>query len=89
MELVYSQNVLGRPYVLPPGVPVERVAMLRSAFMAALGDADLLAEAHKMRFEIDPMSGEDLQALVARLFTLPPRISERAKRALVYKPPSP
>ena len=36
MELVYSQAVFGRPYVLPPGVPAERVAALRKAFMAAI-----------------------------------------------------
>jgi tripartite-type tricarboxylate transporter receptor subunit TctC len=89
MELIYSQNLLGRPYVVPPGVPAERVAVLRAAFMAALGDNELLEEARKMRFEIDPLSGEDVQATVARLFALPPRISERAKEARVYKPPAP
>ena len=45
MELVYSQAVIGRPYVLPAGVPAERVAALRKAFMAALADPALLAEA--------------------------------------------
>jgi tripartite-type tricarboxylate transporter receptor subunit TctC len=89
MELVYSQNVFGRPYVLPPLVPAERVTALRAAFMAAWSDKDLREEARKMRFEIDAMSGEDLQAMVARLFALPPRISQRAKAAFVYKPPAP
>jgi tripartite-type tricarboxylate transporter receptor subunit TctC len=88
MELIYSQNVFGRPYVLPPGVPPGRVAALRQAFMAALKDKDLLAEAEKSRFEVGPMSGEDLQAKVARLFALPAKISERAKQALIYKAPA-
>ncbi|HEY6256056.1 MAG TPA: hypothetical protein VIY51_09720 [Xanthobacteraceae bacterium] len=87
MELFYSQNVFGRPYVLPPGVPAERVAALRAAFLAALADKDLLEEARKMHFEVGALSGEDLQAMVARLFALPARISERAKQSLVYKPP--
>ena len=88
MELIYSQNVFGRPYVLPPGVPGERVAALRAAFMAALTDKDLLEEAAKMRFEVGAQSGEDLQAMTARLFALPARISERAKQSLIYKPPN-
>lgn len=88
MELVYSQNVFGRPYVLPPGVPPERVAALRAAFTAALTDKDLLEEAAKMRFEVGALSGEDLQAMTARLFALPARISERAKQSLIYKPPN-
>jgi tripartite-type tricarboxylate transporter receptor subunit TctC len=88
MELIYSQNVFGRPYVLPPGVPPERVAALRSAFMAALADPDLLAEAAKMRFEVGGLSGEELQTVTSRLFALPARISEKAKASLIYKPPN-
>jgi tripartite-type tricarboxylate transporter receptor subunit TctC len=88
MELIYSQNVFGRPYVLPPGVPSGRVAALRRAFMAALTDKDLLAEAAKMRFDVGALSGEDLQAMTSRLFALPARISERAKLSLIYKPPN-
>jgi tripartite-type tricarboxylate transporter receptor subunit TctC len=89
MELFYSQNIFGRPYVLPPGVPAERVAALRKAFMAAFADSDLIEDARKIHFEVGALSGEDVQALVARIFALPPRISERAKQALVYHPPAP
>ena len=87
LELLYSQGVFGRPYVLPPGVPAERVAALRKAFMAALADKALLAEAEKMKLDIDAMSGEDLQTLVTKLFALPPSISAKVKAAIVYKPP--
>ncbi len=87
LELVYSQGVFGRPYVLPPGVPADRVAALRKAFMETLHDKALLAEAAHMRLDIDPISGEDLQALVAKLYALPPSIAARTKQALIYKPP--
>jgi tripartite-type tricarboxylate transporter receptor subunit TctC len=87
MELVYSQAVIGRPFVLPEGVPRERVAALRKAFMAALSDPALLAEAVKMKLDVEPMAGEDVQTMVAQLFAMPPRIVERAKQALIYKPP--
>jgi tripartite-type tricarboxylate transporter receptor subunit TctC len=82
--MMYSQNLFGRPYVLPPDVPAERVTALRKAFMAALADKDLLAEAAKSGFDVGPLSGEDLQAMVARLYALPPKVSERAKRSLIY-----
>ena len=87
MELVYSQAVIGRPYVLPEGVPRERVAALRKAFMAALADPALLAEAEKMKLDVEPISGDDAQTMVAQLFAMPARIVERAKQALIYKPP--
>ena len=86
LEMMYSQNLFGRPYVLPPDVPADRVAALRQAFMAALADKDLLAEAEKSGFDVGPMSGEDLQAMVAKLYALPPNVVARAKRALIYKP---
>jgi len=87
LELLYSQGVFGRPYVLPPGVPAERVAALRKAFMETLHDKALLADAEHMKLDIDAMSGEDLQALVGKLFALPPSISAKVKAAIVYKPP--
>jgi tripartite-type tricarboxylate transporter receptor subunit TctC len=85
MRLVFSQGIFGRPYVLPPGVPPERVALLRKAFMAALADKALLAEAAKMQFDIDPMPGEELQKLVADLYATPPHLIERARQALTAK----
>ena len=87
LELVYSQGLFGRPYVLPPGVPAERVAALRQAFTAALNDKTLLEEAAGMKLDIDAISGDYLQALVAKLYALPPSVAARAKEALVYTPP--
>jgi tripartite-type tricarboxylate transporter receptor subunit TctC len=86
MQLVYSQSLFGRPYVLPPGVPAERVTALRKAFLETLADKELIADAAKARLELSPLSGEDMQALVAKLYALPPTVIERAKQALVYRP---
>ncbi len=87
IELIESQGTFGRPYVLPPGVPAERVAALRKAFVDTLKDPALCADAQKSQLDLDYMSGEDLQALVTRLYSLPPAIVARAKQALVYTPP--
>jgi tripartite-type tricarboxylate transporter receptor subunit TctC len=87
MELVFSQLIFGRPYVLPPGVPAERVAALRQAFMAALTDKDAVTEARSMQLDLDTLSGEAVQAEVAKVYAMPSRIVERARASLVYRPP--
>ena len=86
LELVFSQGQFGRPFVLPPGVPAERVHALRKAFMAAMRDKALMAEADKMKLDVEPTAGEEMQALVARLYATPPRVVERARLALTAKP---
>jgi hypothetical protein len=87
IELAYTQQAFGRPYILPPGTPPDRVAALRKAFMDATQDADLLAEAKKIRVEVRPLSGDDIQALVAKMYALPREIVDRTRDALTYKPP--
>jgi tripartite-type tricarboxylate transporter receptor subunit TctC len=88
MEMIYSQNLFGRPYLMPPGVPADRVAALRAAFAAMLQDKALLDEAQRLGLDIAPLGGEELQALVARLYALPPNIIARAKQSLIYKSPA-
>jgi hypothetical protein len=86
LELIYAQQQFGRPFVMPPGSPPERVAALRAAFVKALEDKDLLAEAAKMNLDIDVLTGTDLQATVERIYATPAPIVERAVKALVYAP---
>jgi len=71
---------------MPPGTPPERVMALRRAFMAALRDPELQADARKRRLDVEPMAGEDLQAMVAKIYATAPAIVERAKQAQVYRP---
>lgn len=85
LELVYGQLVFGRPYVLPPGVPADRVTALRRAFDATLKDPKLLAEAARSQLDVQGVTGEDVQAVVAKMYATPPAIVERTKQAMVYK----
>jgi tripartite-type tricarboxylate transporter receptor subunit TctC len=87
IELIESQGVFGRPYIAPPGVPAERLAALRKAFVDTFNDPAVKAEAAKMELDLDYMSGGDLQALVSKLYGLPPSTIARAKQALIYTPP--
>ena len=86
LELVYSQTTFGRPYVVAPGVPQERVEALRKAFMATMTDPDLVAEAKRINLDIAPIPGEELQTLIAKLYATPQEIVDKARAALVFKP---
>ncbi|MDB5570730.1 MAG: efflux transporter protein [Hyphomicrobiales bacterium] len=82
LDLFYSQNVLGRPFVVAAEAPRERVAALRKAFMAALADPELLAEARRLRIDVAATSGEDVEALIARLYATPREIVESVRSTL-------
>jgi tripartite-type tricarboxylate transporter receptor subunit TctC len=87
MDLIYSSEIFGRPYTLPPGVPADRVAALRKAFLDTLRDPELKAEGEKLGLDLDPISGEELQTLAAKIYATPPDVVERARQAVVYKAP--
>ena len=83
LELFFAQTIFGRPYVVAPEVPRDRVALLRQAFLDTLHDPELLAEARTMSLEVNPVTGEDVQALVAKMFASPPELVAQTKAALV------
>jgi tripartite-type tricarboxylate transporter receptor subunit TctC len=85
LDLVYSQERFGRPYIMASDVPAERVAAMRKAFMDMFRDPAFIAEAKKMNLDVDPMSGEDLQALVRRVYATPAEVVELAKAATAAK----
>jgi tripartite-type tricarboxylate transporter receptor subunit TctC len=65
-----DSSAFARPFVLPPGTPKERVQILRKAFQETLRDIGFLAEAEKAKLTLDPVTGEELEKMVAELFTL-------------------
>ena len=78
-EIVFTDQVMGRPFVLAPGVPADRVAALRAAFDATMKDATFLAEAKQQKMEIDPVSGAEINALLERVYTAPPSVIARIR----------
>jgi hypothetical protein len=82
LELVIARLEYGRPYFVPPGVPAERVQALRRAFDATMKDPDFLADATKLKLEIDAITGEQAQELIARVSQTPAPIAERVRKAL-------
>ena len=57
-KLIFARQVMGRPYLAPPGVPKDRADALRKAFMDTMKDPEFLAEAEKAQLEITPVSGD-------------------------------
>jgi tripartite-type tricarboxylate transporter receptor subunit TctC len=82
LRLIFARQVMGRPFVGPPGIPADRLAALRKAFMDTMKDAEFLAEADRGQFEITPVSGEEIQKLVAEVFETPKEIAGKAAAML-------
>jgi tripartite-type tricarboxylate transporter receptor subunit TctC len=81
LELMFGfQQAFGKSYMAPPGVPADQIKTLRAAFEAVLRDQDLLAEALKLRIEIVPQSGQDVQRVVESAFASSTQVIERLKK---------
>ncbi|HLH86859.1 MAG TPA: hypothetical protein VKX28_00260 [Xanthobacteraceae bacterium] len=82
LKLIFARQTMGRPYLAPPGIPADRAAALRKAFMDTMVDKDFLADAEKEKLEITPVDGADLQKLVAEVYATPPDIEKKAAALL-------
>ena len=82
LKLFFARVALGRPFVLPPGVPADRVAALRQAFDATMTDPQFLADASRANLHVDAISGAELAAIIASVYRTPKDIVARTKAAL-------
>ena len=80
--LVMAPNEFGRPWTAPPGMPADRVKILREAWSKTLKDPELLAEAKKRGWPVEPVSGEELAALAKEVIAQPPDVVQRLKKLL-------
>jgi tripartite-type tricarboxylate transporter receptor subunit TctC len=81
-RLVFARQTMGRPFLLPPGVPKDRVALLRRAFMDTMQDPAFKAEADKEKLEIEPVDGEEVQQLVEEAYQTPKPVVQRTVELL-------
>jgi tripartite-type tricarboxylate transporter receptor subunit TctC len=77
LKLVFARQVMGRPFLGPPGIPDDRLTALRKAFMDTMKDPEFLAEAEKGKLEITPVSGEDIQKLVTDVYATPKDVAAK------------
>lgn len=80
LELIFARQVMGRPVLAPPHLPSERTQALRRGFDAAMSDPAFKADADKGQWEITPVSGEEIENLMARLYATPAPVVELAKQ---------
>jgi tripartite-type tricarboxylate transporter receptor subunit TctC len=82
LELYFSHTQFGRPYVMAPEVPGERVAALRKAFTETMKDPEFVAEAARLGLDIDAVEGAEVQKLIANIYGAPPDLIAKVKKAL-------
>jgi hypothetical protein len=82
VKVVLASGELGRPYLLPPATPPERLKVMREAFVKLMADRAFLADVKRRGLEIEPSTGEELEKLAREVMTQPPEVIERMKKLL-------
>ena len=82
MRFVFSSTEFGRPLVLPPEVPQDRVDVMRKAIAQAVRDPELVAEATSIKMDMTYTGPDRLEDLVTKLYTTPPAVIEKVKALL-------
>ncbi|HEY4135015.1 MAG TPA: tripartite tricarboxylate transporter substrate-binding protein [Alphaproteobacteria bacterium] len=77
LQLFLAQKSIARPVAAPPGVPAERIAALRKAFMAIFDDAQFKADAEKAGLEIEPSSADEINRIMGLINATPPDVAKR------------
>ncbi|MEA2907756.1 MAG: hypothetical protein QOI12_5143 [Alphaproteobacteria bacterium] len=79
LELLQVPTLIGRPFLAPPNLPPERLAAFRSAFNAMISDPGFLADAAKQRMEVQLVTGEEIQGVIAHAYGTKPQVLARAR----------
>ena len=82
LKFLYVGQGLGRPFTAPPGLPADKLLVLRNAFEATMGDAEFIAEARRAKLRLDPQRGEKIAAFVEELGNTPQAIRDRVRKFL-------
>ena len=88
MELILMRQEAGRPFAVPPGTPADRVDALRQAFVETLKDPSFIAEAEKTELEIDPLTGQEIEKMLAKAYAAPKTIVQRAAALVAPSAPN-
>jgi len=85
LRIIFARQVMGRPFLAPPGVPADRIEALRKAFMDTMSDKEFLADAEKSQMEINPVSGANVQKLITELYATPAAVARKASELTKFK----
>jgi tripartite-type tricarboxylate transporter receptor subunit TctC len=77
IRFLYAGQAIGRPFVAPPDLPPARLKMLRDAFNATMKDPDFISETKRLNLDLDPETGEQLEATIRQIYATPPAIVKK------------
>lgn len=79
---MFARDTLGYPFMAPPGLPADRAAAFRKAFMDTMEDPEYLSDAARSRVHINPITGEEIEKLLAELYATPAPVVEKIRAFL-------
>ncbi len=82
LDFLMARMLFGRPFLAPPGVPLERAKLLQEAFWKTMSDPEFLAEASRLNMPVAPIDGNEVMASVVKLEKAQPKLIERATRII-------
>ena len=82
LKLILAAQEMARPFAAPPGIPADRKAALVAAFDATMKDPEYLADAKKLDIDVNPVSGKELDELLAELYATPKDVVKKAGEAI-------
>ncbi|AMN45430.1 Bug family tripartite tricarboxylate transporter substrate binding protein [Rhodoplanes sp. Z2-YC6860] len=82
LEFLYAGQDIGRPFVAPPGLPPERLKMLRDAFAATMKDPEFAEDVRRSKLDLEPVDGAGLAELIAKIYATPKPIVERVSNLI-------
>jgi tripartite-type tricarboxylate transporter receptor subunit TctC len=82
LKLILAAQEMARPFAAPPGIPPDRKAALVAAFDATMKDPEYLADAQRLKIDVNPVSGRDLDKLLAELYATPKDVVKKASEAI-------
>jgi len=86
MEVLFSRLAIGRPILAPPGIPQDRLQLLRAAFDKTMKDPAFLSETGKLGLEVDPIGGVEVEKLIKKIFNYPADILKKATEIVMQSP---
>jgi tripartite-type tricarboxylate transporter receptor subunit TctC len=78
LRLIFARQTMGRPFLAPPNLPPERAQALQQAFSDTMKDSEFLAEAKKLKLEINPVSGTDVEKVLQEAYQVPKTVAAKA-----------
>jgi tripartite-type tricarboxylate transporter receptor subunit TctC len=81
-RVILVAATLGRPIAAPPGIAPDRLKLLRDAYQKTLKDPELIAETKRQKWEIEPLTGEEMEKLAKEVTAQPKEVIERMKWVL-------